>query len=140
MTRARDERPDRDVAREPVRLTGAEARYLSSQRLGRLATVDREGAPQNNPVSFHYDPVSGTIDIAGRAMGSTRKFRNVTANPRVALVVDDVVSFDPWRVRCVEIRGWAEALPHRDPPIPRSSGEVIRIHPTRVISFGLEEG
>jgi hypothetical protein len=25
--------------------------YLATQRLGRLATVDRDGAPQNNPVS-----------------------------------------------------------------------------------------
>ena len=36
--------------------TDAELAYLSSQRLGRLATVDVDGAPQNNPVGFGYNP------------------------------------------------------------------------------------
>src|ERR1700722_11824494 len=78
--------------------------YLESQRLGRLATVDRTGAPQNNPVGFRYNPELGTIDIGGRNMGASRKYRNLAANPRVAFVVDDLASVQPWRGRCVEIR------------------------------------
>ncbi len=120
-------------------LTADVVRYLQSQRLGRLATVDAHGAPQNNPVGFFFNPVHGSVDIGGRAMGSTRKFRNVSANPRVAFVVDDLVSVQPWRVRCVEIRGRAEALRDQPPPMQGMSPEIIRIYPERVISFGLDE-
>lgn len=119
-------------------LNPAEIAYLRSQPLGRLATVDAAGAPQNNPVAFSVDD-TGTIEIGGMRMGGTRKFRNVTANGKAALVVDDIVSFDPWTVRMVEIRGTAEALTgvHREPG-SYLSAEIIRLHPTRVISFGLD--
>lgn len=113
--------------------------YLKTQRIGRLATVDARGAPQNNPVGFFYNADLGTIDIGGRAMGATRKFRNASANPRVAFVVDDLVSVQPWQVRCVEIRGRAEALRGQSPPMQGMSAEIIRIYPERVISFGLDQ-
>lgn len=116
----------------------AELAYLAGQRLGRLATVRPDGAPQNNPVSFLYNAELDTIDIGGRNMGASRKFRNVRADDRVAFVVDDIASVTPWRVRCVEIRGTAEALTGQAPPRPGMSGELIRIHPDRVISFGLD--
>jgi pyridoxamine 5'-phosphate oxidase family protein len=113
--------------------------YLSSQRLGRLATVDSRGAPQNSPVGFRYNADLGTIDIGGRNMGASRKFRNLAENPNVAFVVDDIASVQPWRVRCVEIRGHAEALRDEIPYGPGISPEIIRIYPGRVISFGLEQ-
>jgi pyridoxamine 5'-phosphate oxidase family protein len=112
--------------------------YLRSQRLGRLATVDRDGAPQNNPVGFRYNDELGTIDIGGRNMGATRKFRNVAGNPKVAFVVDDLASVQPWRPRCVEIRGRAEALRDLAGQPSGFSAEIIRIYPERVISFGLD--
>jgi pyridoxamine 5'-phosphate oxidase family protein len=120
-------------------LNPSEIAYLRSQPLGRLATVDVAGAPQNSPVAFTYDDATGTIDIGGMHMGDTRKFRNVAATGKVSLVVDDVVSMNPWTVRMVEIRGTAEALTgvQQDPGSYRSA-EIIRIHPTRVISFGLD--
>jgi pyridoxamine 5'-phosphate oxidase family protein len=113
--------------------------YLGSQRLGRLATVDSGGAPQNNPVGFRYNAELGTIDIGGLNMGASRKFRNLDANPKVAFVVDDIASVQPWRVRCVEIRGHAEALRDQVPFAPGMSAEIIRVYPDRVISFGLDE-
>jgi pyridoxamine 5'-phosphate oxidase family protein len=118
--------------------TEAELGYLATQMLGRLATVAPDGTMQNNPVSFRYNPATGTIDIGGHQMGASRKFHNVETNEQVAFVVDDVVSLDPWRVRGVEIRGRAEAL--RDEPPPRSgfSAEIIRIHPRRILSWGLD--
>lgn len=112
--------------------------YLGTQRLGRLATVDSRGAPQNNPVGFWYNAKLGTIDIGGLRLGATRKFRNLDANPNVAFVVDDLASVQPWRVRCVEIRGRAEALRDQPPLMQGMSPEIIRIHPERVISFGLD--
>jgi pyridoxamine 5'-phosphate oxidase family protein len=118
-------------------LSPTEIAYLASQRLGRLATVDQKGAPQNNPVGFTYNAELGTIDIGGRNMGASRKFRNVQANDQVAFVIDDIASVDPWRVRCVEIRGRAEALRDQHAEASYMSPEIIRVHPTRVISFGL---
>jgi pyridoxamine 5'-phosphate oxidase family protein len=120
-----------------MKFTDAQLAYLATQRLGRLATVDPHGAPQNNPVSFRYNPDLGTIDIGGRAMGASRKFRNIAANPQVAFVVDDIASWQPWKVRCVEIRGHAEALTGQTPPLPGFSAEIIRIHPSRILSLGL---
>jgi pyridoxamine 5'-phosphate oxidase family protein len=110
-----------------------------TRRLGRLATVDFHGAPQNNPVSFRYNPDLGTIDIGGHAMGASRKFRNIAANAQVAFVVDDIASYQPWKVRCVEIRGHAEAVGGQPPPMARFSAEIIRIHPDRILSFGLDD-
>jgi pyridoxamine 5'-phosphate oxidase family protein len=120
-------------------LTDAQVAYLTSQRLGRLATVDPNGSPQNNPVAFRYNAELGTIDIGGYDMGTSRKFRNLRANNHVAFVVDDIASLDPWRVRCLEIRGTAEALTDQPPVIPGMSAELIRIHPSRVLGFGYND-
>ncbi len=120
--------------------TQAELDYLASQRLGRLATAGPGGRLQNNPVGFHVDAAAGTIDIGGWNMGASQKFRNVRANGRVAFVVDDLVSEQPWVVRGLEIRGRAEALTDAEPPQPFMSREVIRIYPERVYGWGIEPG
>jgi len=122
-----------------MKFTDDQLAYLASQRLGRLATIDHRGAPQNNPVSFRYNPDLGTIDIGGHAMGASRKFRNISANAQVAFVVDGIASYQPWKVRCVEIRGHAEALQDQPPPMAGFSTEIIRIHADRILSFGLED-
>jgi pyridoxamine 5'-phosphate oxidase family protein len=114
--------------------------YLSSQRLGRLSTVDPSGAPQNNPVGFFVDDETGDILIGGRSMATTRKFRNVQQNPHVAFVVDDLVSTDPWQVRGIEVRGVAQALVDVDPPMPGMSRELIRITPHWIGSWGISSG
>jgi pyridoxamine 5'-phosphate oxidase family protein len=119
-------------------LTQAETDYLASQPLGRLATVAADGSPQVNPVSYRYRAEQGVIDIGGHDMGASRKFRNVARGGRAALVVDDIVSFEPWRVRFVEIRGTAEVLTDEEPYLPGFSREVIRIHPRRVLTWGLD--
>ncbi|MCW2917494.1 MAG: pyridoxamine 5-phosphate oxidase [Actinomycetia bacterium] len=119
-------------------LNDIEREYLSTQRLGRLATVAPDGTLQNNPVSFRYNPETRTIDIGGHGMGASRKFRNIQAGGEVAFVVDDIVSFQPWKVRGLEIRGRAEALADQPPPMPGFSGELIRIHPRRVLAWGLD--
>jgi pyridoxamine 5'-phosphate oxidase family protein len=112
-------------------LNSTEIEYLAGQRLGRLATVQPDGTLQVSPVGFHYNEETSTIDIRGFRMAASRKYRNVAANGRVAFVVDDLPSTNPWRVRCLEIRGLGEVI---DGPEP-----IIRIHPRRVIAFGLDE-
>jgi pyridoxamine 5'-phosphate oxidase family protein len=122
------------------KFTAKELEYLDSQTLGRLATVDPSGALQNNPVGFRVNEATGQVIIGGLALAKTRKFRNIQANPNVAVVVDDLASRDPWVVRGVEIRGSAEALVDVDPPMPGLSREIIRITPRWIGSWGLEPG
>jgi pyridoxamine 5'-phosphate oxidase family protein len=89
--------------------TEDEAAYLKSQPLARLATVDADGQPDAVPVGFEFD---GTyLYVGGRAPERTRKFLNVKAGQaKVALVVDDLVSADPWTPRFLRVYGTAELI------------------------------
>ena len=118
--------------------TEGEVAYLASQRLGRLATAQPDGTLQNSPVGFFYNAALDTIDIGGRDMAASRKYRNVAANGRVAFVVDDLASIQPWVVRCLEIRGVAEAIEEPVDSAVRFGGPIIRIHPRRIISWGID--
>lgn len=117
--------------------------YLNSADLGRLATIAPDGTPQNSPVGFTYNAELGTIDIAGYGMSKSRKFRNLATHQHVAFVVDDIASRDPWRVRCLEIRGTAEqaevAKAATEPNGDTLDTAIIRITPRRIISFGIND-
>jgi len=113
--------------------TDAELRYLAGgQQLGRLATVGVDGTPHVVPVGWIYNAARDTIDIGGHELEATKKFRDVARSGRAAIVIDDVASTDPWRPRAVEVRGRAEAITLPTP--------LIRIHPERIISWGLGAG
>ncbi|WP_166356193.1 PPOX class F420-dependent oxidoreductase [Phytoactinopolyspora limicola] len=101
---------------------------LSERRLARIATVGPDGTPHVTPVGWTYNRDLDTIDVGGRDFSATKKFRDVGRSGRAAIVVDDILP--PWRPRAVEIRGRAEAI---DGPQP-----LIRIHPDRVRSWGLD--
>lgn len=117
--------------------TDQEIAYLSSQRLGRLATVNVTGEPHVVPVVFRYNPDLDTIDIGGYGMGTSKKFRDVARDGRVAFVVDDVPQ--PRLVRGVEVRGRAEALQTGGNAVDRNRDpEMIRIRPTRIVGWGLD--
>lgn len=110
--------------------TPAELDYLhGGRRLGRLATVGRDGTPHVVPVGWSHNEALGTIEVTGHDFAQTKKFRDVASTGRAALVIDDLASTDPWRPRGVEVRGRAEALD--------SPSAMIRIYPERVISWGL---
>jgi pyridoxamine 5'-phosphate oxidase family protein len=119
--------------------TENEIAYLHEQRLGRLATVDGKGAPHNVPVGFRYNPALDVIEIGGHALGKSRKFAHVAHDPRVSFIVDDLVSVDPWTPRGIEIRGNAEALAYGGEVLgPGFSAELIRVHPRRIIAWGID--
>jgi pyridoxamine 5'-phosphate oxidase family protein len=109
----------------------AELEYLAGEarRLGRLATVGKDGTPHVVPVGWSYDPEHDAIEVRGRDFEQTKKYRDVKRSGRAAIVVDDLESVDPWRPRGVEVRGRAEALDGDRP--------LIRIHPGRVVSWGI---
>ncbi len=113
-----------------------ERSWLTSQRLGRLATVATDGTVGNAPVTY-FVRADDTVDIGGMRMGQTKKFRNVEAGSRVAFVVDVVDTSEGWHPICLEIRGTAEALRDVEPPGDGFSPEIIRIHPDWVRSFNL---
>jgi pyridoxamine 5'-phosphate oxidase family protein len=114
----------------------AELAYLAHGKLGRLATIDGAGMPHVVPLGWRYNPELDVIDIGGRDFARTRKFHNVQRNPNAALVVDDVLP--PWRPRGLLIRGTAEALADAAGPDGKPAGPIIRLHPTEVISWGME--
>lgn len=119
--------------------TDNELAYLAAQQLGRLATAQPGGMLQNSPVSFGWNAAAQTIDIGGYHMADSQKYRNVAHGSRVAFVVDDIKSVQPWQVRCLEIRGTAEAIEEpTDSASPVGAGPIIRIHPTRIISWGID--
>jgi pyridoxamine 5'-phosphate oxidase family protein len=110
--------------------TDAERRYLSESRLGRVATVGRDGTPHVAPVGWSYDPEHDVIEIGGRDFARSKKFQDVKRSGRAAIVIDDLASVDPWRPRGIEIRGGAEIVD--DPP-------RIRIRSQRIVSWGLDD-
>ena len=119
--------------------SGAELDYLGSQRLGRLATVGQDGMPHVVPVAFRYNPDADTIDIGGHDFAKRKKFRDVRRTGVAALVVDDVLP--PWQPRAVEVRGEAITLDTGGKAInDRFDDPIIRITPTRIVSWGLEDG
>jgi pyridoxamine 5'-phosphate oxidase family protein len=117
----------------------AELDYLGSQRLGRLATVGHDGMPHVVPVAFRYNPDADSIDIGGHDFAKRKKFRDVERMGMAALVVDDVLP--PWQPRAVEVRGRALTLDSGGKTInERFDDPIIRITPSRIVSWGLEDG
>lgn len=117
--------------------TDAEIAYLEGQRLGRLATVGADGAPHVVPVGFRYNPATDTIDIGGHNMGRSKKWRDIGREPRVAFVVDDVLP--PWQPRLIEIRGTAEQVTGGEAFGRGFADELIRITPTRIVGWGIND-
>ena len=111
-----------------------ELAYLRSQRLARLATVAPDGQPDNSPVAFEFD--GRHFWVGGRDLAATRTYRNITGgNHRVALVIDDLESTEPWQPRGVRVYGTAEAV-ERQGRFGRAP--YLRITPTVSWSWALE--
>lgn len=103
------------------------------------ATVGKNGEPHVVPLSFRYNEERDTIDISGHNLGKSKKFRDVGATGKAALVVDDVTPGGGWNPRGVEVRGSAEALSSGGGEVNADFGEeLIRIHPKRVVGWGLD--
>jgi len=120
--------------------TAAEIAYLTTQRIGRLATVGPDAQPHVVPVGFRYNQIDDTIEIGGRGgFAARKKYRDVVGNPRVGLVVDDVPSVDPWTVRGIEVRGEAQVLATGGEALgPGFDPEMFRIRPSRIVSWGID--
>jgi len=113
--------------------TEEETAYLRSQPLARIATVAPEGQPDAAAVGFEFD---GTyFYVGGVDPANTRKFRNVRAgNDKVALVVDDLVSTNPWTPRFLRIYGTGELIERQG---QFGTGPYMRITPVISWSWNL---
>jgi PPOX class probable F420-dependent enzyme len=68
--------------------------FLTLARIAHLATADPQGAPHNIPLCFWFDGDTrfyfAVDEKPKRATGTAiKRMRNIAANPRVALVVDE---------------------------------------------------
>ena len=118
--------------------TAEEVAYLKSQPLARIATVSAEGQPDAVPVGFHFD---GTyFYVGGIDPSNTRRSHNVRAgNNQVALVIDDLVSVDPWTPRFLRVYGTAELIDREGSGHSMFSGRsIMRITPTISWSWNLD--
>lgn len=112
-----------------------EVAYLESQRLARIATVSAASQPDVAPVGFDFD---GTyFYVSGYTLSRTLKYRNVQANPRVSLVVDDLESVKPWKPRGIKVHGTADLTTREG---YAGAGTYIRIRPAAIWSWGIDPG
>lgn len=111
--------------------TEKEIAYIRSQPLGRIATVDGDGQPDNVAIGFQFD--GKIFHIGGLDNPSTRKYKNVANGyTKVALLIDDLQSVNPWRPRGIRIYGTAEI-------IDQSGRPVLKITPVTSWSWDVEE-
>jgi pyridoxamine 5'-phosphate oxidase family protein len=113
--------------------TQNELTYLDErrpERLARIATVGKDGTPHVVPVGWRLNRELDTIDVGGMDFARTKKFRDARRSGRASIVIDDLVSTDPWQPRGIEIRGRAQAIEGERP--------LVRIHPERIVSWGIE--
>jgi PPOX class probable F420-dependent enzyme len=96
-----------------VRLESATVKFIQSQRVARLATVDAAARPHVVPICFALDgsTLYTPIDEKPKSgdFGSLRRLRNVAANPNVQVLLDRYD--DDWvHLRYVQLRGRALVL------------------------------
>jgi pyridoxamine 5'-phosphate oxidase family protein len=116
--------------------TSEEIEYLGTQPLARLATVAANGQPDVVPVAFEFDGNSFWIGGSGSSALATRKLRNIlSGNHEVALVVDDMVAFDPFIARGIRVYGLASDPVERDGHV--GPGVYVRVTPTTSWSWNM---
>ncbi len=107
-----------------------EISYLKSQRLARIATVSPDGQVDVAPVVF--DLIEDRFLIHGHYLEKTLKYKNVQGGQtKVAIVVDDVESTQPWRPRGIKIHGVAELT-------TKDGRAHIEINPKEYWTWGIE--
>lgn len=116
--------------------TDEEIAYIRSQPLARVATMGERGQPDLVPLAFEFDGTGFWVGGVGTGVARTRKFRNIRAGrDQVALVIDDLVSIEPFNARCLRVYGRAGDPVVRDGMVGR--GLYTRITPMISWSWNL---
>jgi PPOX class probable F420-dependent enzyme len=127
-------------------LNKKEIAFLNKREVCRLATASKDHMPHVIPVMYALDGEKVVVAIDY----GTRKLKNLKANRKVSLVVDD---YDP--NRAVFIQGTCEILErgreylrlldilfkkfeaYREDPWGEGESPIISITPAKVVSWGL---
>ena len=110
--------------------TQREVDYLRSQPLMRFASASPTGRPDVAAVVFEVD--GDDIVTAGFDIAKTVRYRNVQANPRAAVVIDDLAAVEPWTPRGIKVRGRVRIEGD-------DSGQRFRITPEVIWSWGIND-
>lgn len=118
--------------------TDEETAYLSARPLARFASLCAAGQPDVVPVALEFDGTHFWVGGTGAQVLGTRKFRNVgQGRDKVAFVVDDLLSVEPFVARGIRVYGVAEG------PVERTGmvgpGHYLRITPTLSWSWNLSD-
>ena len=137
-------------------LPGPVARFISSARIGRLATADAGGQPMVVPICYAFDGTAlySAVDAKPKSAPpeGLKRIRNLRENPRVSIVIDEYQE-DWTKLRYVIIQGQADLLTdgpqfahgvdllvakysqYRALGLARERGLMIRVTPNRVSAW-----
>ncbi|WP_458745313.1 PPOX class F420-dependent oxidoreductase [Candidatus Nitrosocosmicus sp. T] len=128
-------------------LTEKEIEYIKSQRLARIATSCSFSQsdiascqPDVVPVGFDFD--GEYFYVGGMNILESTKYKNVLINNKVALVIDDLKTINPWEPRGIRIYGVADTVDRQGGYMSNTDhpqSRYIRIRPTRKWSWGIDE-
>lgn len=118
--------------------TDEEIAYLTTNPLARLASLCADEQPDVVPVALEFDGTHFWVGGPRAEVLRTRKFRNVAhGRDKVAFVVDDLMSIEPFVARGIRVYGVA------DGPVERvgmvGPGHYLRITPTLSWSWNLSD-
>ena len=118
--------------------TDEEIAYLTTNPLARLASLCADEQPDVVPVALEFDGTRFWVGGPRAEVLRTRKFRNVAhGRDKVAFVVDDLMSIEPFVARGIRVYGVA------DGPVERvgmvGPGHYLRITPTLSWSWNLSD-
>jgi pyridoxamine 5'-phosphate oxidase family protein len=138
--------------------TNKEKEYIGSQIIARIATTNcqiseaekGDGTESNEksqtdvvPVGFDFD--GECFYIGGMNLFKSLKYKNTIKNNKVALVIDDLLTINPWKPRGIRIYGTADLINRRGGYMSfiykfqsQSQSPYLRIKPTKKWSWGIE--
>jgi pyridoxamine 5'-phosphate oxidase family protein len=123
-----------------------EIEYLKSQRIARIATVSvssedtRSIQPDVVPVGFDFD--GEYIYVSGMNILKSTKYKNILKNKKVAVVIDDLKTVDPWDPRGIRIYGIADIVTRQGGYMDQTGHaehQYIRILISKKWSWGIDE-
>ena len=140
--------------------TNKEKEYIGSQIIARIATTncqiskvenhddtDTKGVGKNQPdvvpVGFDFD--GEYFYIGGMHFFKSLKYKNAIKNNKVALVIDDLLTINPWKPRGIRIYGTSDLVERQGGYMSyihksqsQSQSHYLRIKPTKKWSWGIE--
>src|SRR5690242_19318624 len=127
-----------------------EIEYLKSQRLARIATAatmtsslqEKEESIQPDVVPVGFDFDGDYFYVGGMNILKSTKYKNVLKNNKVAIIIDDLKSIDPWDPRGLKIYGTTDVVTRQGGYMDgtgHSNPTYIRVKPDKKWSWGIEE-